>query len=264
MPTSPTAEGNGPLGGRRVVTTRDTPGRLDELLAARGATVIHVPLIEVVGPPDGGAQLGAALQRLDRASWLVVSSQHGAAAAGPAAREHHVRLAAVGTRTAEVLAAATGRSVDLVPSRQTAADLVAIFPPPTRRGELVILAVGDLAASTLANGLRELGYEVALAVAYQTRRRQPSGTERSAALSADAVVFASGSSAQAWASTLGTTAPPIVAIGPTTGAAAIAAGLQVAAVAADHSLEGVVTAVTKLLAPRPSRETRRSQQVQEK
>lgn len=259
MTTSRVPDSSGTLAGRRVVTTRDTPGRLDELLVAQGATVLHVPLIEIIGPPNDGAQLDAVLNELGRASWLVVSSQHGAAAAGPSARGQSVRLAAVGTRTADVLAASAGRHVDLMPERQTAADLLAIFPPPQRSQplaevpaepapkELVVLAVGDLAAPTLADGLRALGYEVRSVVAYRTRRRRPTDAERVAALSADAVVFASGSSAQAWASTMGTASPAIVAIGPTTAAAATAAGLQVAAVAADHSLVGVVAAVTTLL-----------------
>jgi uroporphyrinogen-III synthase len=230
-----------------VVTTRDTPGRLDELLIARGATVVHVPLIEIGAPPDAGAALSEALARLPDATWLVVTSQHGAEAVGIAAGKHQVRLAAVGSRTAEVLARSAGRPVDLVPTRHTAADLVAAFPRAASEGELVVVAVGDLAAPTLSDGLRELGYDVVSAVAYSTRQRMPSGVERAVALDADAVVFASGSSAGAWADTIGLESPPVVAIGPTTAAAAIAAGLQVAVVAADHSLEGVVSAVTELL-----------------
>jgi uroporphyrinogen-III synthase len=205
-------------------------------------------LIEIIAPPDGGVELGAAMRRLPEATWLVVTSQHGAAAVGPVARNHPVRLASVGTRTAEVLARSAGRPVDLVPTRQTAADLVAAFPAPGHPGELVVVAVGDLAAPTLADGLYELGYDVLSAVAYGTRRRVPSATERADALDADAVVFASGSSAQAWAETIGSESPPVVAIGPTTAAVARAAGLQVAVVAADHSLDGVVAAVTELLA----------------
>lgn len=230
------------------MTTRDAPGVLDDLLAAAGATVVHVPLIEIVGPPDRGAELRVALDRLPAASWLVVSSQHGAAAVGHAARHHDVRLASVGTRTAEVLAQLSGRPVDLVPERQTAADLVAAFPRPATPGELVIVAIGDLAASTLVDGLRHLGFETLAVVAYQTRLRIPEQSEVAAALGADAVVFASGSSAQAWVDTIGTDTPPVVvAIGPTTAGIASAAGLQVSGVAADHSLQGVVAAVIELL-----------------
>lgn len=251
--SSPAADRSAPLHGFRVVTTRDEPGRLDELLIARGATVVHVPLIEITAPPDGGAALDRALRRLPEATWLVVTSQHGAEAVGRAAGKYDVRLASVGTRTAEVLARSAGRPVDLVPEQHTAADLVAAFPPPGNPGELVIVAVGDLAAPTLADGLCELGYDVVSAVAYRTRRRLPSATERALALAADAVVFASGSSAQAWVDAIGLESPLAVAIGPTTAAVATAAGLQVAAVAADHSLEGVVSAVSELLGRRPSR-----------
>ncbi|HUF97220.1 MAG TPA: uroporphyrinogen-III synthase [Ilumatobacter sp.] len=245
---SPTPDGAAPLRGRRVVTTRDTPGRLDDLLVAAGATVVHVPLIEITAPPDDGVGLIAGLARLADASWLVVTSQHGAAAVGAAARVHEVRLASVGTRTAEVLTEVTGRPVDLIPDRQTAADLIAAFPPAEHPGELAVVAVGDLAASTLEDGLRELGYEVVSAVAYRTQLRSPSPSERTAALAADAVVFASGSSARAWAAAMGTATPSVVvAIGPTTAASAAAVGLQVTAVAADHSLPGVVATVVEQL-----------------
>ena len=54
-----------PLRGRTIVTTRDEPGALDELLARLGADVVSVPLIEIVEAPDGGAAMAAALERID-------------------------------------------------------------------------------------------------------------------------------------------------------------------------------------------------------
>ena len=62
----------GPLAGRRVATTRDRPGRLDEILARLGATVVHVPLIEVVDAP--GDDLAEALDRLAEFDWVIVTS----------------------------------------------------------------------------------------------------------------------------------------------------------------------------------------------
>ena len=58
------AVGHRPLSGRRIVTTRDQRGRLDTLLASAGADVVHVPLIAITDPPDGGAGLSGALSDL--------------------------------------------------------------------------------------------------------------------------------------------------------------------------------------------------------
>lgn len=228
-----------PLAGRVVVTTRDRPGRLDRLLAEAGATVLHVPLISI--EPIAGADV-----RVDDAAWLVVTSQHGAEAVGRlAAGRTALRLAAVGTRTAEVLAERSGRAVDLVPSRQTAADLVAAFPAGNGR---VVLALGDLASSELADGLSERGWSVDTYVVYRTTPEVPDPDVRAVVLGADAVAFASGSAASGWAAAIGRDTPPVVvAIGPTTADAARACGLAVTHVAATHDLEGLTSAVVAAL-----------------
>lgn len=240
---------SGPLAGRRIVTTRDAPGQLDDLLAAAGATVVHVPLIEIVDPPDGGAALVAALDRLGDHDWLVVTSRHGAARVGAAARGSSVRTAAVGTATAAVLAAATGRPVDLVPAVQRAEALVEVFPPGPAR---VLVAQADIAEPTLVEGLRARGCTVTAVTAYATRARRPTSDELETALRADAVAFASGSAASAWAESIGTLTPPeVLAIGPTTARTAAAAGLKVTAVAADHSVQGLVALAVERLGRAP-------------
>ena len=242
-----------PLAGRRVVTTRDEPGRLDSLLAAAGADVVHVPLIEIVEADDGGAALSAAVASLSSAAWLVVTSKHGARRVAAAAASHvGLKLAAVGSRTADELSAVAGRQVDLVPERQTAADLLAVFPAPESTDDRVVLAQADRADSALADGLAGLGYRVTAVTAYSTRLRSPTPAERAVAVASDAVAFASGSAATSWVDTIGTSTPPVVvAIGPTTQAVAAKIGLQVSHVAADHTVEGLVAAVTAALQARP-------------
>lgn len=232
-----------PLAGRRVVITRDEPGRLDELLVELGAEVVHVPLIEIEDADP------AELAALGDADWVVVTSQHGARRVGGAiAGRPEVRLAAVGTRTAAVLAARAGRAVDVVPDRQTAADLVAAMPDG--HGALAVVAQADRADGALATGLGRRGYRVTPVTAYRTVLRKPTEGERRAALTADAVAFASGSAAEAWAAAIGTDTPPIVvAIGPTTRRVAAAAGLKVTHVAADHNLEGLAAEVAAAFEP---------------
>jgi uroporphyrinogen-III synthase len=235
------------LSGKRVVTTRDQPGELDRLLAEAGIEVVHVPLISITEPVDGGGALAAALADTAAVDWVVVTSWHGATRVGRLIGSHpNARLAAVGTRTAQVLAAMAGRAIDVVPVRQTAADLLTAMPDGD--GQRVLLAQADRADPALAIRLSERGFEVHTVVAYCTELRQPSATERVAALGADAVAFASGSAALAWASTIGSATPAVVAaIGPATAEVARANGLAVTHVAATHDVPGLLAVVVEAL-----------------
>ena len=240
-----------PLAGRRVATTRDRPGRLDELLTRLGAEVVHVPLIAIVDA--AGDELSDALGALDDVDWVIVTSQHGAERVADAVAAHpRLRTAAVGTRTAETLTERTGRAVAVVPEQQTAAALVAAMPDPAPGERRVLAALADRAEPTLVDGLRGRGYEVRAVVAYATRLRTPSPSERSLLADVDAVTFASGSAARAWFEAIGTRTPPqVIAIGPSTARVARELGLQVTAVAADHSVEGLAAEVVAVLGTRP-------------
>ncbi len=238
-----------PLEGCRVVVTRERPGTLARLLRDRGADVVHVPLIEVVDPSDGGAALSAALAEPSDIDWVMVTSAAGAervAAELTPATAAAVRIGAVGSATAERFDELIGRPADLVPDRQVAAALAAAFvelehPGPQR----VLVAQADRAGGDLVDGLRAGGHDVHVVTAYRTRLRTPTAEERVRLADSDAVLFASGSAASSWASALGAeavvAAPPIVvAIGPSTAAVARDNGLKVSAVAADHSVPGIV------------------------
>src|SRR6476659_1842345 len=112
------------LAGKRVVVTRERPGELGAMLEARGATVVHVPLIEIQEPTDGGERFRRELAGLRNFDWLVVTSVPGAERVGRAAAEtRRTALAAVGSATARVLADLAGRPVDLLPSVQRAETL---------------------------------------------------------------------------------------------------------------------------------------------
>jgi uroporphyrinogen-III synthase len=205
-------------------------------------------LIEIVDAADGGAALAAALDPSQPVDWGVVTSRHGALRAGPAvAPRSDVRLAAVGTRSAAELGRLAGRAVDVVPERQTGADLAQAMPPEGDR-QIVVLAQADRAEPTLQRVLAERGYDVHPITAYRTMLRTPSESERAAALAADAVAFASGSAARAWVDAIGTDTPAhVVAIGPTTAEAAREGGLTVTAVADGHDVPGLLRAVVEAL-----------------
>jgi len=234
------------LAGRRVVVTRasEQADQLAELLTAAGATPVAAPLIDIVAEPDGAA----ALRALDPTAfdWLVVTSPNGAhhfrraqpAAAPPA-------IAAVGATTAAALATA-GLTATLVPAQQRATGLLAEFPAGTGR---VLLVQAVDAEPTLAAGLTELGWQVTVNTPYRSVPARPSAAQQQAALSADAVLFASGSAARAWVAVFGVHAPAlVVAIGPQTAVATEQAGLKVAVVAADHSVVGMIEALERHLA----------------
>lgn len=231
-----------PLLGCTVVVTRERRGELGRLLDEAGARVVHVPLIEVVdGDLDG---LGTAWSTSP--DWLIVTSPAGAERAVPGVLAHPAtKLAAVGTATAGRIEELIGRSVDLVPERQLAGALVDRFVERNREPSRVLVAQADRAAPTLADGLRAAGHDVTVVTVYRTLTRALEPADLWRLAGADAVIFASGSAARAWTASLGDRAldalPSLaVAIGPTTAAEAVDAGLRVTHTAGDHSLVGVV------------------------
>lgn len=233
-----------PLLGRTVVTTREMPGDLDRRLAALGAHVVQVPMIEVVDlevEPVNGP--------LD---WVVVTSRHGASCLVDLLTADNGRpsLAAVGVASARVLAEVAGREVDLVPEHQTGEVLAAELLTRVSPGDRALVALGDLASRTVIDSLVAAGVEVEERTVYSTRRRRPGAEQLTAASGADAVLLASGSAATAWAEAGPIDAGAVVAIGPTTAEAARSAGLEVTAVAGDHSIDGLVDAVVALLGRR--------------
>jgi uroporphyrinogen-III synthase len=236
-----------PLEGCRVLVTRERPGELAARLVERGATVLHVPLIAVVEADDGGRALHDALSALADYDWLVVTSPAGSERVGAAARRAPgVRLATVGTATARVLEHESGRPVDLVPAIQRADGLVSAFTDTVTSQQRVLIAQADRAASTLGDALRRAGHDVTTVTAYRTVTVE---ADPGVVGQADALLFASGSAVESWCGVFGTVAPPIVvAIGPTTAAVADRFGLKVSAVAADHSLDGLVTELEHLYA----------------
>lgn len=236
------------LRGRRVLVTRERPGELGAALTARGAEVVHLPLIAVVEPIDSGAQLGAALDRLDEFDWLVVTSPAGAERVGPAAASARVHLAAVGTATAATLARESRRDIDLVPTVQRADRLAEEFIAATDVPQRVLLAQADRARPDLSSALRAAGHDVVEVIAYRTIDVEPTPAALEAIDSADAVVFASGSAVESWCRSVGDRLPPIVAvIGPATAEVAQRRGVAVSGVASDHSIEGLVDELERLV-----------------
>ena len=243
----------GVLAGRSVVVTRSglRAGGLVGALERVGATVVELPLTHQVGAADGGAALRAAAATVRDNAWVVLTSRNAVdrfMAELPDARAlAGVLVAAVGPSTADALRAA-GVEPDLVPGEHSARGLVEQFPDADD-GDMrrVVFPCADLAPDTIVDGLAQKGWDVARVEAYRTvplLAPEPAVLARVAR--ADALVLTATSSVRAF-TTLhtpeGAALPPpphVVCIGPTTAAAARAAGLPGVHEARGASAEGIV------------------------
>lgn len=241
-----------PLLGRRVVVTRTRrqASELSRALRDAGAQPIETPLIEVLGPTDGGAGLRTAVDRLRRHhyDWVMVTSPNGArrllAALHDARDLGGCRVAAIGPGTAAALADGNVRA-DLVPGRYVAEGLLEEFPSPPPGGGRVLLARAAEARDVLPEGLRAGGWEVDVVEAYRTVAVAVDDEARGAVRSADAITFTSSSTVERFVAGFGVAAaPPVVAcIGPVTAQTARGAGLEVHVEAAEHTIAGLVAAL---------------------
>lgn len=222
-------------------------------LTGRGAVAELAPFIRTVPAPAG--PLRAALARLDGGGfdWIVVTSQ--ATIRVLESWDVHVpastRVAAVGPATARALES-RGFDVALVPAEHSARGLLADPAFAGLTGARVLLPQSELAAPTLADGLRELGHEVSAIVAYRIEA-VPAPVPLTARIRAgefDAIVVSSGS---VGSEVVRQCAPlpdttRVVAIGPATADAARDAGLRVDAWGAERSPVALADALERALA----------------
>jgi uroporphyrinogen III methyltransferase/synthase len=244
-----------PLFGRRVIVTRarEQASGLVERLQELGAATVELPVIEIGEPDDGGAALREAAGRVGEYDWVVFTSANAVvrffAALGAVGSDTRAlggrRVAAIGPGTADALAGA-GVRPDLVPERFVAESLLDAFPPGPGR---VLLPRAAVARDVLPAGLAERGFTVDVVEAYRTIVGRPSSEALAAAATASAVTFTSSSTVTNYLAVAGDLPlPPVVAcIGPITADTARAAGLSVDVVAAEHTIDGLVTALVGTL-----------------
>jgi uroporphyrinogen-III synthase len=252
-----------PLDGKTIAITRarEQAGDLAERLRALGAEPVICPAI-AIAPLEDTAPLDAAISRLGRYDWLIVTSVNGAralcdrmAARGvPVAALRGVRVGAVGPATAAVLAE-RGIAVDFVPSAFVAEAILAEIGDVA--GRRILLPRADIARETLVEELRARGAQVDDLVAYRTIPGD--GAALLAPLlragAVDAVTFASSSAVRYLLDGLTATGmepeealaclnrTAIICIGPVTAATARRAGLRVTAEACESTAAGVAAAL---------------------
>jgi uroporphyrinogen III methyltransferase/synthase len=251
-----------PLFGWRILVprTKEQAGSLSASLRAFGGVPEEVPTISVE-PPRNPLQMDKAIRGLveGRYEWIVFTSVNAVRAVREKFDEYGLdarafsglKVAAVGEKTADVIAA-WGIRADLVPSgEQSAAGLLEDWPPydelldPINR---VFLPRADIATETLVAGLHDLGWEVDDVTAYRTVRAAPPPAPTRDAIKTgkfDAVVFTSSSTVR---NLVGIAGKPhastvIAAIGPATAKTCEEHGLRVDVLAAKPSAEDLARAL---------------------
>ncbi|MGZ6777943.1 MAG: uroporphyrinogen-III synthase [Mycobacterium sp.] len=227
-----------------VPRTKDQAAEMSEKLVSHGASPIEVPTI-AVEPPRSPAQMERAVKGLvdGRYQWVVFTSTNAVRAVWEKFKEFGldarafsgVKIACVGQATADRVRA-FGIEPELVPSgEQSSLGLLDEFPPyddifdPVNR---VLLPRADIATETLAEGLRDRGWEIEDVTAYRTVRAAPPPAETREMIKTggfDAVCFTSSSTVRNLVGIAGKPhARTIVAcIGPKTAETAAEFGLRV-------------------------------------
>jgi len=205
-----------------VTRPREQAGPLVARLEALGHEIVECPLIEIA-PTEGPVEV-------EGYEWVIVTSPNGARELHARAQGTLPKVAAVGPGTAETLRG-LGIEPSFVPSVSSQDGLLDEFPRPT--GPVLFAA----AEGASRGPIEKLGAD--FVPLYRTRLVRPAVRPEG-----DLVVLASGSAARSFAE-LGA-GIPAVSIGPQTTRAAEAAGIQVAAEAESHDLDGLVAAVDRL------------------
>lgn len=256
------AQASQPLAGRRIVVTRarEQAGDLAQALAALGASVVTVPVIQIEPLPnlDG---LRAAVADLGRYQWVVFTSQNTVRLVGERLREWgldpaglgRAAIAAIGPATAEALTE-LGVAATLVPERFVAEAVVdAMIARGDVRGRRILLPRALEARDTLPEGLRAHGAEVDVVPVYRTVRAEGDGGALARELLSgriDIVTFTSSSTVRSFVELVGPDAAgsgrfAVAVIGPVTAATARATGLPVTVEATEFTIPGLVAALVR-------------------
>jgi uroporphyrinogen III methyltransferase / synthase len=243
---------NALLFAKRIVITRarEQADTLAEKIRALGGTPIVFPTI-AFQPLENFEALDNALRNWRAFDWVVFTSANGVrfvAERFPALGLNirilnELRVAAIGPATMRALNKLNVR-VDFVPTRflgeQVAHEL------PGASSESILLLRANLASNELAHGLAARGMRVTNIDAYQTVRAESIPINSS---QADAITFTSSSTVENFALLLDETTRAqlgrlvVFCIGPVTAQTARELGWNVAAIADEHTTDGLVNAM---------------------
>jgi len=254
-----------PLQGCRVLITRPRPAaeELAARLTALGAIPVLLPAIEI-RPPEDPRPLEEAVRQALTFDWILFTSANGVhaflerwiAAGRSPAELARVRLGAIGPATARAL-----QRYGLQAAYQPAVYLSEAMAEGLGEvaGRRVLLPRADLSRPELAERLRARGAEVVEVAAYRVAAAGDAEALRTALdPRPHRVTFTSPSTVRALAGLLEQREEirpadlPAVCIGPVTAAEAVALGFPIAAVAREHTQEGLIRALIESWSRNPS------------
>jgi uroporphyrinogen III methyltransferase/synthase len=253
-----------PLFGKRVLMTRPA-GAQDDLAQAllrAGAEPLAAPTIAIV-PPDDAAAAERATHDPSDYSWVVFTSANGVrvffdyleARRDDARIFGRAKIAAIGLKTSQALLQRSVRA-DAVPQRYIAEDLADLLVASSREGDRILLYRAQEARDVLPQRLKAAGRPVTVVAAYKTVfTSDPQFAQRVSA--SDIVTFTSASTVNGFVHNLGSpqaareacAGKTVACIGPITAQAAKDAGLRVDVAAPEHTVEGLVEALSSPASP---------------
>lgn len=261
-----------PLKGWRILTTRagKQSGGLAKPLRDLGAEVIEIPTIEI-RPPGSYQALDAALGKIGKYDWLILTSVNGVEAMFARLEHlriapeklHHLHIAAIGPATQREIER-HGLKVNVTPEKYVAESVVEALRGKTE-GKQVLLVRAKVARDVLPIELSQAGATVDVVEAYETvvpaeakaRLNQLFANE---ATRPKVVTFTSSSTATNFLELLAKEHYPalhdvlLASIGPVTSATLSKAGFKPDIEASEYTMKGLAEAIAnEVLALRPSK-----------
>jgi uroporphyrinogen III methyltransferase / synthase len=252
-----------PLFGHRILVTREyTPEYTP--LEDMGAEIFEFPTIRIE-PPEDYEELDAAIGRISGYQWLVFTSANGFRhfldrylETGHDIRDlKGLRICAVGVKTAEAVRQ-WGMAVDLVPEQYHAEGLTRAFAALAAGGSLqgvrILLPRAESARELFPDEIRAAGGEIDTPPVYRAVKPEKHGKRLKRFLFEGRIsiaTFTSGATFTNFVDMVGSEALPflqkvaIAAIGPITKKTIEKAGLSVAIMPEEATIEGMVAAIVR-------------------
>jgi len=248
-----------PMFGKKVLVTRSRSqaSRLVTLLEQAGANAVELPTIEIE-PLEDFTQLDTTLAKVQDYGWVIFASANAVESVfqrletmGKDARAlAGTTIGAIGPATAQALSK-RGITADFVPKRSISEEILKELTGRDWNGVSVLLPAADIGRDELEKGLAGLGAKVTRLAAYRNVPVKGSSGQAKQAINdgVDVVTFTSSSTVRNLVAMLdgdltALASSFIACIGPVTSATARELGLRVDLEATEHTVEGLVDALT--------------------
>lgn len=246
--------GKGPLAGKRVLITgsRHVVKELEQEIVPLGGETVAVSIIE--SRPLITESLNSALQSVVDYNWLVFTSVNGVELFFAAMQDlevdlrrlMHVKFAVIGKKTGGALRR-HGFQYDFAPESFSGEDLANEWIPTLTKKDRILMLRASEGSPLLPEKLTQAGISFADIPVYETWVDERRKEELNRIVQdVDYITLASGSAARAFGQMVGDTSrlsAKIIAIGPTTAAAAEVAGLKVCRSGAEYTAAGMTAAI---------------------